>query len=198
MHWSLAAAGAALAAISGRCRYIRYVSLHQVLIELRELEVAGIVERYAIGGAVGATRYVEAAATEDVDVFVTFKRTPAAQLDPLAPVYAFLKPRGAEVEGEHLVIGGWPVQFLPAESPLLAEAIDDAVDDVVDGVRTRVFTAEHLAAIALQLGRAKDKLRVVQMVETQVLDMPRFKALLTRHGLSDKWTDFSQTILGGQ
>ena len=174
------------------------MSLHQVLVELRDLELAGVVERYAIGGAVGATRYVEAAATEDVAVFVTFTRAPGKLLDALAPIYAWLKLRGATVEGEHLVIGGWPVQFLPAEGPLLEEAIADACDQEVDGVRTRVFTAEHLAAIALALGRAKDKLRIVQMVEAKVLDGPRFDAILERHNLTAKWKDLSDTLLDGR
>lgn len=171
------------------------VSLQQVLTALRDLEAWGLVERYAIGGAVGATRYVEAAATEDVDVFVTFAGASAASLNPLAPIYRYLKSRGGTVQHEHLVIGGWPVQFLPAEGPLLEEAIADAIDVDVDGVATRVFTAEHLAAIALQLGRAKDKVRVVQMVEAKVLAMPRFAKMLERHGLTTKWKDFSKTLL---
>jgi hypothetical protein len=171
------------------------MSLQQVLVALRDLEAAGVVARYAIGGGVGATRYVEAAATEDAAVFVTFKGASRSALDPLAPIYGHLKSRGAKVKGGHLVIGGWPVQFLPAEGPLLEEAITEAEAADVD-VLTRVFTAEHLAAIALQLGRAKDKLRVVQMVEAQVLDIPRFERILERHGLTVKWKDFSKTILG--
>ena len=171
------------------------MSLQQVLAALRDLEVAGVVDRYAIGGAVGAANYVEAAATEDVDVFVTFKGSSATTLDPLAPIYAYLKPRGAKVKEGHLVIGDWPVQFLPASGPLLEEAIADARDVDVDGAPTRIFTAEHLAALALQLGRAKDKLRIVQMVEAKVLDMPRFEKTLDRHGLTAKWREFSKAIL---
>ena len=33
----------------------------------------GVIERYAIGGAVGATFYLEPVATLDVDIFITFK-----------------------------------------------------------------------------------------------------------------------------
>ena len=39
------------------------------------------------------------------------------------------------------------------------EALADAVTVDVDGTPARVFTAEHLAAVALQTGRAKDKAR---------------------------------------
>ncbi|HVT38646.1 MAG TPA: hypothetical protein VHE78_06370 [Gemmatimonadaceae bacterium] len=173
------------------------MSLHQVLTAIHDLEMAGVVERYAIGGAVGATRYLAAVSTEDVDVFVTFKGASGATLNPLAPIYGYLKPRGAKVSEGHLVIGGWPVQFLPAAGPLLEDAIAAAVHLDVDGVPTRVFTAEHLTAIALQVGRAKDKLRVVQMVEAKVLDMPRFEAILELHGLKTRWKDFSRALLGG-
>ena len=58
-----------------------------------------------------------------------------------------------------------------------------------------MFTAEHLAAIALQTGRAKDKARVLQFVEAGVLDAQRFQAILTRHGLVDRWQQFERQFL---
>jgi len=54
----------------------------------------------------------------------------------------------------------------------------------VAGTSVRVFTAEHLAAVALQTGRAKDKARLLQFIEAGVLDSDRFQAILTRHGLT--------------
>ena len=174
------------------------MGLKDVLAELRGLDAAGVVERYAIGGAVAALRYVSVASTDDVDVFLTFTAKSRERLDPLAPIYDYLVGRGARVEGEHLVIAGWPVHFLPSDEPLLQEAMSEARDVDVDGAATRVFTAEHLAAIALQLGRPKDKLRVVQMVEEKVLDMARFESILKRHNLASKWDRFSKTILGEQ
>ena len=59
----------------------------------------------------------------------------------------------------------------------------------------RVFTAEHLAAIALQTGRAKDKARLLQFIESAALDAARFQALLTRHGLMDAWQRFERQFL---
>ena len=52
------------------------------------------------------------------------------------------------------------MQFLPAANPLVREALEQAVEKEVTNISARVFTAEHLAAIALQTGRAKDKARV--------------------------------------
>jgi hypothetical protein len=55
------------------------------------------------------------------------------------------------------VIAGWPVQFLPARDPLLQEALATAVEKDVDGTPARVFTAEHIAAIALDTVVPKTK-----------------------------------------
>src|SRR5947209_897058 len=134
------------------------MSIKQVFAEIETMHAAGVVEQYALGGAVGATYYVEPAATQDVDIFVVFRSDPRNSLAPLAPVYEFLERRGATIEGAHLIIGDWPVQILPATGSLLEDAIQNARVAKVDGQPVRVFSAEHLAAIALQTGRTKDKL----------------------------------------
>ena len=88
----------------------------------------GVIERYAIGGAVGATFYLEPVATLDVDIFVTFKPEAGSAIVDPQPIYDYLKARGGAVQGEHVVIAGWPVQFLPPGSPLVEEALAEAVD----------------------------------------------------------------------
>ena len=40
---------------------------------LNQMERDGVIKRYAIGGAVGATFYLEPISTLDVDVFIAFK-----------------------------------------------------------------------------------------------------------------------------
>ena len=54
------------------------------------------------------------------------------------------------------------MQILPADDPLLREAMREAIAVEVEGQHVRVFSAEHLAAIALDTGRAKDKIRLNQ------------------------------------
>jgi hypothetical protein len=100
------------------------------------------------------------------------------------------------MEGEHIVVAGWPVQFLPAGSPLLAEALEEAVERNVAGCLARVFSAEHLAAIALQTGRAKDKARLLQFLEAGAMDVPRFEAVLARHNLTERWLQFQRQFPG--
>ncbi|MDO8586589.1 MAG: hypothetical protein Q7T82_06070 [Armatimonadota bacterium] len=73
----------------------------------------------------------------------------------------------------------------------------EAVIVSVDGAPARVFTAEHLAAVALRTGCARDKARLLQFVESDAIDMTRFLAILTRHGLLDRWDVFERTLLRG-
>jgi hypothetical protein len=81
---------------------------------------------------------------------------------------------------------------------LVEEALTLAVEKNVAGTPVRVFTAEHLAAIALQTGRAKDKARLLQFIEDGVLDSAGFQAIITRHGLVAAWQRFEQQFLRDQ
>ena len=169
--------------------------IQDVLVALNRMEADGIVDRYAIGGAVGATFYLEPVATLDVDVFVAFRSTPGTLLVSPQAIFDYLKERGATMEGEYVMIGGWPVQFLPSTGPLVDEALAEAVEVDVEGTVTRVFTAEHLAAIALQTGRAKDKARLLQFIESGVLDGDRFKDIIVRHDMLAAWERFERQFL---
>ena len=157
---------------------------------INQMQADGVIGNYAIGGAVGATFYLEPVATLDIDVFVSFQQQPGSSLISLIPIYNYLTARGFKAEQEYIVIGGWPVQFLPPGNALVEEALAQAVETEVEGVRTRVMTAEHLTAIALQTGRAKDAARVLQFIESGTLDADRLDVILRRHGLVAKWEQF--------
>jgi hypothetical protein len=87
-------------------------------------------------------------------MLVTFKAETDSAIASPKPIFDYLKARGGAVQGEYIVISGWPVQFLPPTGPLVEEALRDAVTRDVEGTPARVFTAEHLAAVALQTARA--------------------------------------------
>src|SRR5216110_1280430 len=159
------------------------------------MQADGVIERYAIGGAVAATFYLEPVATLDVDVFVEFHTEPGSQMISPEPIFRYLRDRGCAMEGEHVVIAGWPIQFLPAGSALVHEALARAVEKDVEGTSARVFTAEDLSAIALETGRAKDKARVLQFIEADVIDLDRLQEILTRHGLAGAWEQFERQFL---
>ena len=158
--------------------------MKEALIVLAELVTEGVIEDYAIGGAMGATFYLEPVVTMDLDVFVLFKDN--TSLLPLQPIYAELRKRGYmpdERMPECIDIGGTPVQFLPVYNPLLEEALSHAVSFDYDGVPARVLPAEYLAAISVQTGRAKDKLRVLSFLASERFDEKRFAEICAKHGL---------------
>ncbi|MGA2353775.1 MAG: hypothetical protein ABSG02_04715 [Terriglobales bacterium] len=163
---------------------------------INQMQADGVIGEYAIGGAVGATFYLEPSATLDVDIFVALP-TGRGGLLSLSPIYEYLKARGCAEKDEHIVIGEWPVQFLAPRDALEEEAIAEAVVASVEGVETRVMPAEHLVAISLRTGRAKDHARIVQFIEQGAVDRKRLRTLLERHGLLPKWTLFETSYLGG-
>src|SRR5439155_18373173 len=93
-----------------------------------------------------------------------------AGLISLAPIYEYLKARGGIEDREHIVLGDWPVQFLVPSSELEQEAVAASIPVDVEGVRTWVMLAEHLVAIALYTGRAKDYIRVIQFIKEKAVD----------------------------
>lgn len=164
---------------------------------INQMQADGVIGRYAIGGAVGATFYLEPSATLDIDVFVSFQNVDGTALLDLSPLYRYLTARGCQAKGEYIVIADWPVQFLPPGNPLVAEAMEQAVKTDVEGVPTWVMTAEHLVVIALQTGRAKDHTRILQFIESGAIDTDKLDLLLSRHGLLAKWAQFEGKFLDG-
>lgn len=171
------------------------MNIKETIALINQMQRDGVIDTYAIGGAVGATFYLEPVATLDVAVFVTLRPEPGALLATPQPIFDYLKSRGATMDGEYIVVAGWPVQFLPAANSLLEEALTQAVQKDVSGIPARVFTAEHLAAIALQTGRAKDKARLLQFIESGAIDANTLQSILTRHGLQSEWDRFEKQFL---
>lgn len=80
-------------------------------------------------------------------------------------------------------IEGVPVQLLPAYNALIEEAREIDYEDVP----ARVVRAEHLVAICLQTGRAKDRARVAMLREQAHLDHELLADILNRHQLEETW-----------
>ena len=82
---------------------------------------------------------------------------------------------------------GVPVQFLPVFNALLEESLREAIDVPHEEVTTRVLTAEHLLAVCLQTGRAKDRDRVRLLREEAELAPAYLQTTRERHQLLEKW-----------
>jgi hypothetical protein len=164
---------------------------------INQMQADGVISKYAIGGAVAATFYLEPLATLALDIFVSLKKPPGNSLVTLTPIYDYFSSRGYQAEKEYLIIDGWPVQFLPPGDALDEEALQQAVETQVEGIRTWVITAEHLVAMGLKTARAKDFARILQFVESGVLDSSQLDSILKRHGLLEKWEQFGVKFLRG-
>ncbi|MCX5771559.1 MAG: hypothetical protein NTZ09_15000 [Candidatus Hydrogenedentes bacterium] len=165
--------------------------MEQTLSVLNDLVREGVLLKYAIGGGIAATFYIEPVATYDLDVFVSVPVLPSGLL-LLSPIYSALKTRGFVAEGEYVHIFGIPVQFLPAYNALVEEALAEARYIAVGCVSTNVIRAEHLMAIMLETGRGKDLARLAQMLEESEFDVAVLENLIDRHGLRRKWDGFRQ------
>ncbi len=169
--------------------------MEKIFALINEMEADGVIGRYAIGGAVGSIFWLEPITTKDVDVFVMLPTSPGGSLLTLGPIYDYLLARGCSPQGQFIIIEGWAVEFVPPGTPLVEEALARAVERDVNGVATRVFTAEHLAAICLQVGRARDHDRVLRFIEAGALDAAVFEAILQSHDLMEKWQKFQHDHL---
>ncbi|MCX7013442.1 MAG: hypothetical protein NTW86_12955 [Candidatus Sumerlaeota bacterium] len=156
---------------------------------MNDMEHAGIIRRYAIGGALGALFYMEPVLTYDLDVFVDLPRRPGG-LVSLAPAYDYLHAKGCKEDREHIIIDGTPVQLLVPYNALIEEALAEARATVYGQTPTRVFRAEHLAAIMLQTGRPKDRARLAGFCAEATYDKECLAAILDRHGLAAAWVQW--------
>ena len=168
------------------------MNIEAVLRALEELVAEGVLESYALGGAVAATYFLEPISTQDVDVFVRLPSVPGRIIVDPTPIFGFLSRRGYGMEGEYAMIEGWPVQFLAPPGELGEEAVDEAETVEASGFPVRIVGAEHLAAIALATGRAKDKARLLMFLENVDFDRARFETIVERHGLGEAWARFMQ------
>src|SRR5205814_8676183 len=129
----------------------------------------------------------ESFATKDLDVLVT---TAEDRLIIDLPGWDYLKARGyTEIENEGIVVEGWPVQFLPATTPLEHEAYAHAQILSVEEVPVRVARPEHLVAIMLNIGRQKDIARITMFLSQDAVEISAFEDVINRHGLSEKWSN---------
>jgi len=157
---------------------------------INQMVADGVIENYAVAGAIGAMFYVEPFSTKDLDVFVL---TPEDQLGLAIPGLNYLKARGyTEWRNEGIVIEGWPVQFMPVANALEREAYEKAQYHDVDAVSVRVVSPEHLVAIMLQVGRLKDLARVDMFLAQSAVDLEELSDILDRYGLSDRFAEYSK------
>jgi len=91
----------------------------KALAVISSLQREGIIQQYAIGGAIGAAFYIEPTNTGDIDIFVHIPPEKACSLTPFKEITDALAARGFDQwEKEGVIVHGWPIQFLPIANTL--------------------------------------------------------------------------------
>jgi len=61
-------------------------------------------------------------------------------------------------------------------------------------LRMRVMRPEHLAAIAISVGRPKDRARLVYLCSLPGFERRFFDGILKRHGLWERWRQWASSL----
>jgi hypothetical protein len=152
---------------------------------LNALKAEGVVEEYAIAGAMALVFWTEPVATWDLDVLVFLPPAPGS-LVSLEGIYAWASARGYATQKEHVIIEGVPTQFLASPGRIGDEAVETAATLDYDGVAARVVLPEYLVALYLlpEARTAKRRERAAMLLEWPGLNRDRLNAILEKHGLS--------------
>ena len=151
---------------------------------IEEMKRDGVIDEYAVGGAMALTFWSEPATTFDLDVFVIF-RSPGL-IVTLDPIYAWAAARGYPSVAEHIEIEGLPVQVLPAPDALVEEAIESAAELDYSGQPVRVIRPEYLVAMWSEgsARSAKRQARAAALMEEVEMDRELLSVLVERYNLS--------------
>jgi hypothetical protein len=165
-----------------------HVDFAAALAAVERMKHEGVVTDYALGGAMALVFWTEPVPTFDLDVFVLLP-TDATLLVSLDPLYRWAEANGYAAEGEHIIIEGVPVQFIPSHSPLADEAIEEAATLDYEGAPVRVIRPEHLIALYLEPSArtAKRLQRAAALREESAVDPERLQSILQRYNLELPW-----------
>jgi hypothetical protein len=151
---------------------------------LNSMKADGVIEDYAVAGAMALMFWTEPVPTYDLDVLV-FLPQASGLLISLDPIYRWTEARGYRTEDEHVIVEGVPTQFVPSPNALADEAIESAENLDYEGTSVRVVRPEYLIALYLEPSArtAKRRERAATLLEWPALNRPRLDAILARHGL---------------
>ncbi|MEA2165341.1 MAG: hypothetical protein QOK37_3468 [Thermoanaerobaculia bacterium] len=149
------------------------------------MKTTGVIDQYAIAGAMALMFWIEPVPTFYLDVLVMLPES-ASPIVSLEPIYRWASDRGFEAKQEHVVIEGIPVQFLPSYGTLADEAILTAADRQYQGVSLRVVRPEYLIALYLlpSARTAKRRERAAALRDAADLDPDRLAEVMTRFNLA--------------
>lgn len=106
----------------------------------------------------------------------------------LNAIYEFARAKGFSFDHEFINIHGWLVQFVEAShSPLSTEAVETADTIKIDETDAKLVDKEHIVAMWLYAGWAKDYQKIAMFTEAEFLDEAKLFGILEKHDLAEKW-----------
>ena len=163
--------------------------MEKTLKIIKEIKEKKVFKDFSIGGGIAALYYTEPILTYDLDIFfIPIEES----IDILAPIYRYLKEKGFKTKGEHVLIEGVPVQFIPVYNDLVKEAVQNSNEVKYGKIKTKVLGLEYLTAVMLQTYRPKDRERLVKTFEEAKIDLKLLKTILKKYGLYDKYVQFKE------
>jgi predicted nucleotidyltransferase len=161
--------------------------MKKTLQVVNQLMKRGLITDYAIGDGIAAIYYSEPILTYDLDIFVIMHdRVSKKGVIQLTTVYNDLKESGYKWKGEHIIIEGVPVQFIPSDE-LETEAIKHARTVHYEGTKTKILPIEYLIAILVRAGRDKDVDKVKMLMKQADVTLKKLEDILTQYKLQQKF-----------
>ncbi len=160
---------------------------------LNRMVEEGVITDYAVFGAVAQMRYTESVATMDAGILVSIPSDD--DLVVITPIYDFCASLGYLPEGDAIRVGVWPVQFIPSFNQLTKDAMIHAEYTEIDSIGIRVVQADYLAVIALSVGRNKDFLRILSLLESDSVTVEAVSILAEKYSFHEEWLDFKKRFI---
>ncbi len=163
--------------------------MEKTLKVINQMKEDGVIEDYAIGGALAVMFYTEPFLTRDLDVFFIPVDIERSRLDPLTLIYEYLiQKKGYEIWKEYILIEGVTCQFIPIGHQLELDALANANETTYGGVKTKAFKPEYLIALFVLADRRKDREKIARLFEQyDDLNEGLLEEILRRYNLYDKY-----------
>lgn len=157
---------------------------------LNKLAKAKILDKWAIGGSIGAMFYTEPFHTADLDVFVLYKKKGIVHF---SEIYDALRGMGYnKFVQQAVIIENFPVDFIATGDKLSQEAVEKAKMFKVKRYAVKTILPEYLIAMALVAFRSKDFNKIDKLLEHGKINKRKLTALLEKFDLSDKWRNYEK------
>lgn len=88
------------------------------------------------------------------------------------------------------MIGEIPVRFIPSSTALEKEAVKDTISVKYENIEIKIMKPEYLIAIFLKVFRAKDRDKLIKLLDQARIDKTLLSDILQRYGLDKKFDEF--------